>query len=261
MLSGDSMRSSRRGRKPGAFVLRDLAPEDACTPIDWSVWYVTDEDDTGESAEQGEIIRILLSTLGVLAAERSWGNVYLGADQFFAWLRNEPMVRVSPDVYLIDEPPPAPLPKSWQTWLPGHKPPRWAVEIVSEDWKKDYEDAPAKYAQLGTRELVIFDPEAATSAATRGARVPLQVYRRDDDGAFVLVYRGDGPVRSNQIGAFLVVQSVGATMRLRVARDASGTDLVPTVEEARRAADQRAETAEERVRALEAELAALRSAS
>lgn len=218
----------------------------AGAPIDWSAWYLTDEDDLGESAEQSEFIRILLSTLGVLAAERSWSTVYLGADQFFAWLRNEPMVRVSPDVYLLDEPPPAPLPKSWQTWLPGHEPPRWAVEIVSEDWKKDYDDAPAKYAQLGTRELVIFDPEAATSATTRGVRVPLQVYRRDDDGAFVLVYRGEGPTPCAQIGAFVVVQRVGETVRLRVARDAAGLDLVPT--------------AEERVRALEAELAALRSA-
>ncbi len=260
MLPCDSTRPARRGRKPGAFVLRDIAPEDAGAPIDWSAWYLTDEDDMGESAEQGEIIRILLSTLGVLAAERSWGNAYLGADQFFAWLRDEPMVRVSPDVYLVDEPPPAPLPKSWQTWLPGHKPPRWAVEIVSEDWKKDYDDAPAKYAQLGTRELVIFDPEAAKLGSSIGpTRVALQVYRRDDDGAFVLVYRGEGPVRSAQIGAFLVVHSVGATVRLRVARDARGADVVPTVEEAKRASDLRAEAAEERVRALEAELAALRS--
>jgi Uma2 family endonuclease len=245
MLPGHSTPSPRRGRKPGAFVLRDLAPEDAGAPIDWSAWYLTDEDDMGESAEQGEIIRVLLSALGVLAAERAWGNVYLGADQFFAWLRNEPMVRVSPDVYLVDEPPAPPLPKSWQTWLPGHHPPRWAVEIVSEDWKKDYEDAPTKYAQLGTRELVIFDPEAATSDTGRGARVPFQVYRRDADDAFVLVYRGEGPVRSEQIDAFLVVQRAGETVRLRVARDAAGDDLVPT--------------ADERVRVLEAELAALRA--
>jgi hypothetical protein len=126
------------------------------------------------------------------------------------------------------------------------------VEIVSEDWKKDYEDAPAKYAQLGTRELVIFDPEAATSDVGRGARVPFQLYRRDADGAFVLVYRGEGPAWSEQIDAFLVAQRVGETVRLRVARDAAGNDFVPTAEE-------RAATAEERVRVLEAELAALRA--
>lgn len=244
MHPSSSTRSLRRRRKPGAFVVRDLAPEDARAPIDWSAWYLTDETDMGESAEQGEIIRLLLSTLGVLGAERRWNHVYLGADQFFAWLREEPMVRVSPDIYLLDDPPSPPLPKSWQTWQAGHKPPRWAVEIVSDDWKKDYDDAPLKYAQLGTRELVIFDPEAARGGELRGTRVALQVYRRGDDGAFVQVYRGDGPAPSEQIGAFLVVQRVGETVRLRVARDAQGDDRVPT--------------AEERVRALEAELARLR---
>jgi hypothetical protein len=133
------------------------------------------------------------------------------------------------------------------------------VEIVSEDWKKDYEDAPAKYAQLGTRELVIFDPEAVTSDTGRGARVPFQVYRRDADDAFVLVYRGEGPARSEQIGAFLVAQRAGETVRLRVARDAAGKDLVPTADEAKLTADHRAKAAEERVRVLEAELAALRA--
>ena len=86
----------------------------------------------------------------------------------------------------------------WQTWLPGHRPPRWAVEIVSDDWKKDYEDNPLKYAQLGARELVIFDPDAALTSDRRGVRVPLQVYRRDADGAFVRVYRGEGPARSEE---------------------------------------------------------------
>lgn len=68
----------------------------------------------------------------------------------------------------------------------------------------------------------------------------------------MLVYRGEGPARSDQIDAFLVAQRVGEAVRLRVARDAAGKDLVPT-------ADERAKTAEERVRELEAELAALRA--
>jgi hypothetical protein len=65
------------------------------------------------------------------------------------------------------------------------------------------------------------------------------------------VYRGEGPAPSEEIGAFLVARREGETVRLRIARDASGTDLVPTAEEAQRAA-------EDRVRELEAELAKLR---
>ncbi len=257
---------SRRGRKPGAFVVRDPAPEDAGAPIDWTDWYLTDEEDMGESAEQGDIIRTLLSALGRLSVERGWNTVYLGADQFFAWVRQEPLVRVSPDVYLVDDPPAPPMPKMWQTWLPGHRSPRWAVEVVSDGWKKDYEDAPLKYAQLGVRELVIFDPDAALHTDPRAPgestplppRVALQVYRRDGDGAFVRVYRGEGPAPSDEIGAFLVVRREGGTVRLRIARDADGVDLVPTAEEAQRIAEQRAAAAEARARELEAELARLR---
>ena len=250
--------SPHLGRKPGAFVVRDLTPGEASAPLDWSAWYLTDEEDMGESAEQGEIIRVLLSVLGQLAAERGWGHVYLGADQFFAWVRSEPLVRVSPDVYLIDDPPPPPLPRSWQTWVRGHKAPRWAVEVVSDDWTKDYEDGPLKYAQLGTKELVLFDPAAVLSDPGE-PRVPLQVYRRDADGAFVRVHRGNGPAWSEEIGAFLVARRETGAVRLRVARDAAGSDVVPTADEAKRAAELRASDAEARVQALEAEVARLRA--
>jgi Uma2 family endonuclease len=226
-------------------VIRDPAPEDVGAPIDWSSWYLTDEEDMGESAEQGEIIRMLLSALSQLAIERGLSRVYFGADNFFAWVEEEPLVRVSPDVYLVDDPPPLPLPKSWQTWLPGHRAPRWAVEIVSDEWKKDYEDAPPKYAQLGTRELVIFDPAAAITPDRKGQRVPFQVYRRDADGLFVRVHRGDGPVRCEEIDASLIAERHASAVRLRVARDEAGKDLVLT--------------AEERVKALEAEIAKLRA--
>lgn len=122
------------------------------------------------------MIRLLLSSLGELAAERGWRDAFWARANFFAWVCDEPLVRFSPHAYLLDDPPPPPRPKMWQTWLSGHKPPRWAVEIVSEDWKKDYDEAPLKYAQLGAREFVMFDPEVALNLERRGPRVPLQVY-------------------------------------------------------------------------------------
>jgi hypothetical protein len=145
----------------------------------------------------------------------------------------------------------------WQTWLPGHEPPRWALEIVSDDWKKDYEDNPPKYAQLGTRELVIFDPYAAELGPNGNgsqARTPLQVYRRGADGAFVRVHRGNGPAHSEEIGAWLVVRREGGVADLRIARDAAGADLVPTALERSRAAEAAGREAEARIRALEEEL-------
>jgi hypothetical protein len=261
MQSHDAVRRGRstRGRRPSALVFRDPTPDEAEARVDWSGWYLTDEEDMGEAAEQGEIIRTLLSCMGQLADERRWKDVYCAGNQFFAWIKQEPLVRVSPDVYLLDHPPSPPRPKMWHTWLPGHNPPRFALEIVSDDWKKDYEDNPPKYAQLGTRELVIFDPEAAAASAAPGEapgrarggrRVPVQIYRRHADGAFVREYIGAGPVLCEELGAYLVtvLQPDGA-VRLRLARDAAGTDLVPTAEERARAQAVACERAEERARA------------
>ncbi|MBK8256766.1 MAG: Uma2 family endonuclease [Polyangiaceae bacterium] len=164
------------------------------------------------------------------------------------WVPGEHLVRVSPDAYLLDDPPPAPRPKSWQTWLPGHKPRRWALEVVSEEWKNDYEEKPAKYAQLGALELVIFDPEAAMAGGGKSPnRVPLQIYRRGADGAFVRVYWGDGPAYCQQLDAWVLSKPEGKAARLRIALDAAGTDIVPT--------------AQERARELEALVAKLQAGS
>lgn len=225
--------------------------------VDWSSWYVTDEEDMAEGYEQGVIIREFLSALGELARERIWTRTLIGSDQFFAWVPSEPLVRVSPDVYLLDDPPPPPRPSMWQTWLPGHRAPRFALEVVSENWRKDYEQVPAKYALLGARELVIFDPEVASGAVTSQPRAPrhaLQVYRRTPDDKFVRVYQGAGPVHSTEIDAWLFVRPEGAVVRLRLSRDPEGRALVPTAEEAREAEASAREAAEREVTKLRAEL-------
>ena len=223
MFHGDELPPSRRNtRTPGAEL-----PETALTPPEggWPVWYLTDEDDVGESTEQGIIVRLLLAALAELARERGWARSLVAGDQFFAWVEAHPLVRISPDVYVLDDPPPRPYPASWQTWR-GHSPPRFAVEVVSEEWKKDYEDGPRKYAQLGARELVIFDPDAVHHP--RGPRVALQVYRRGADDSWTRVAAGAGPVHSVEIDAWLVVVP---GPHLRIARDAAGADLVQTPEE------------------------------
>jgi len=241
----------------------DPPPEEVGAPIDWSGWYLTDEEDMDESAEQHEIIAIIESVLKALARERGWEDVYVGGDQFFAWVPDEPLVRVSPDVYLLDQPPPPPRPASWKTWQEGHRPPRFAVEVVSGDdehpagWRKDYEEGPAKYAQLGTSELVVFDPQAAAGRVD-GRRVPLQVFRRDADDTFVRVYAGAGPAYSKELDAWLVSVRQGPVARLRVARDAAGQELVPTAEEARQAEAEARQAAEQEAAALRADLERLR---
>jgi len=203
------------------------SPVQAPTPPEggWSVWHLTDEDDMGESIEQGIIIRLLLAALAELARERDWRRSLVASDNFFAWVEADPRVRVSPDVYLLDDPPTS-YPGSWQTWRPGHPPPRFAVEVVSEEWQKDYRHAPPKYDQLGARELVIFDPDAVTRP--RSHRVPLQVFRRDPAGLWAPVASGAGPVHCAELDAWLVIVP---GPRLRISRDAAGLDLVQIPEE------------------------------
>ena len=218
----------RRDEFPSASRNTPAAPAELPVPTPpeggWSAWYLTDEDDMGESTEQGFIVRLLLAAVTELARERGWARSLVASDQFFAWVEDEPLVRVSPDIYLLDDPP-HPYPDSWQTWRARHSPPRFALEVVSRDRKKDYELAPPKYDQLGARELVIFDPDAVTRPRAR--RKPLQVYRRDDTG-WHLVAAGPGPVHSAELDAWLVVVP---GPRLRVARDPAGKDLVQIPEE------------------------------
>ena len=72
-----------------------------------------------------------------------------------------------------------PRPSSIQTWRPGHSPPSVAIEIVSEDWRKDYEELPPKCEQLDVEELFIYDIEGARrSAAERRSPDRRRVWRR-----------------------------------------------------------------------------------
>src|SRR5512145_2030031 len=151
-------------------VVSDPTQEQAEAFIDWSSWYLRDEDDVGQSPEQDHIIRLFADVLRELVLLRGMTNVLVGVDAFFSWLETEPLVRVSPDVYLLDDPPSPPWPRSWQVWQskPGAArihPPRFALEVVSpESWRKDYDDNPPKYALLGAGELLIYDPEVAQDA-------------------------------------------------------------------------------------------------
>ncbi len=254
-------RESRRRRRPVGWVVLDPAQAGLDAEVDWSSWYLTDEDDMGEGTEQFLIAQAVYSTLLVLARERGW-RAFVGRDQFFAWVEGEPLVRVSPDVYVLGGEAPSPLPAMWETWRPGHAPPRVALEVVSEDsWRKDYEDNPPKYAQLGVEELVIFDPWAS-SERRLAERVPLQVFRRTSEGALVRVHAGAGPARSDGLSspsdALWWAVTHEPAPRLRLARDAAGTEFVPTEAEALNEKDRALDEKDRALREALAELARLR---
>ncbi len=217
--------------------------------IDWSSWYLSEEDDMGQPPEHDIAINSLRNLMARFLAECGPKHSFVGSDAFFAWVPHQPRVQISPDIYVLDHPP-DPLPKRFETWQPGHHPPRFALEVVSDDWRKDYTEGPQKYAQLGALELVIFDPDCRRAPPSQH-RVLFQVFRRMDDGLLVEVARGDGPVYLEQVGAWLVGTG-GATVQARLALDELGDQLVPTAAEAE-AAERLARQAAER------ELAELRA--
>ena len=173
-------------------------------------------------------------------------RAFTGADQFLYWVEGDPTRRVAPDVYVLPKVDPGAVPTSWQLWEVG--PPSFALEIVSRDVGKDYEDAPAEYSAMGAKELVIFDPGATSRSRTR---VRWQVYRRLARRAFVRVAQTTSDrVEVASLGCWLRAMGDGRDVRLRLGTGADGESLFLTEaeEEARGRAEAEAEVA--RLRAL-----------
>lgn len=189
-----------------------------------------------ESVPHRETVDLLRWVLLAFVA-REHKTAYVAANLGCHWDPDHPGVGVDPDIALLDPAPPGAgrLP-CLRTWEPGHAPPRFAVEVVSpSNPHKDYVAAPAKYALLGTRELIIFDPSLQGPAAMDGPYV-LQVWHREDGiPTMTRVYAGDGPARSAELDAWLVPT---AHHRLRIADDEHGRSPWPTEAEAEAAARQ-----------------------
>jgi Uma2 family endonuclease len=219
--------SLRRGRITAAESASSYPPY----PADW---YIEDEEYVPESRDhdlEGEHVRqLFLAYVSRVKRNAAVGrNLAIRADESHA------RVGVDPDVYIVDDPPPDfDHAKSLKTWLTGNYPLPLAVEIVSESRpQKDYSESPRKYAVNGTHELWIFDPKMCRPAK-HGPAIRLQVWRRDDEGAFDCVYAGEGPTRSEVLNAWIFVTNEG--QRLSLADDAEGTQWWMTCEEQERAA-------------------------
>lgn len=172
-------------------------------------------------------------------------RAFTGADQFLYWAEGDPTRRVAPDVYVLPKVDPGAVPASWRLWEVG--PPSFALEVVSRDVGKDYEDAPAEYAAMGAKELVIFDPGATPRSRTR---VRWQVYRRLARRGFVRVAQTmDDRVESSALGCWLVAVGGGRDVHLRLGTGVGGAELFPTEAEEERAAKEQERAAREQERA------------
>lgn len=170
-----------------------------------------ESDNVGEHELQRFIAELLRPLVARWLSEQSREG-HTGADQFFYLYEGDPKRYRAPDVYVISD-----LSQdiaevgSWKIWE-GHIP-HLAIEICGDDWQKDYDEAPADYAEMGTQELVIFDPGA--NARSR-RRVRWQVYRRNAAGAFRKAQASSKDrVRSVFLGCFLRAVDERGHLRLR----------------------------------------------
>lgn len=188
------------------------------------------EDDVAET-----VLHLLIRTF-FLALVRRWlalrgVRAFAGSDQFIYWVQGNPHRTAAPDLYVLFGVDPDRVFRSWKVWE-EHVVPRFVMEVVSDDVYKDYVTAPMRYADLGVDELVIFDPEAATSPD----RVRWQVYRRRA-GELVLELRSAGDrVVSEVLDCHLRWVPEGDDRGVvRLGTGVDGDELVPTAEEAERA--------------------------
>ncbi len=208
-------------------------------------------DNMGEGELQRLMIELLRPMLARFLAER--GDVaHVGANQFLYWVQFEPTHCIAPDLYVLPGIPQSRVEKAWKLWN-ERVVPSFCLEIVSNDFEKDYVSIPAACAEIGVAELVIFDPEASLGSD----RVTWQVFRRQKKGdRLQQIARTDREmIRSDKLGCWLTVVGRGTEQRIRVARDANGQDLYPTDAEAEKATR---EALEAEVKQLRAELASER---
>ena len=194
----------------------------------------------------------------VLLSRRGWDQMFASSNAFFAWRRDQPLVRVSPDAYILEAHPQQPLPRIWQTWR-GHAPPLFALEVVSQDRPKEYLVNPEKYAALGATELVVYDPDDVGHKVAQKRVRRLHRYGRSLDGALTLTAQSDACVYSDVLGAFLVIDTTGPLPYLRISETPDLSGRIPTHEEL--AVEERAArlAVEAELDVLRAELLRLRS--
>jgi hypothetical protein len=211
-------------------------PSLASDPSDPTVYPV--EEKVGEELLQRLIVELLRPLIARWLAER--GIVALvGADQFIYYRQHDPLRRYAPDVYVLPDVQPETAVSAWKTWATGIVP-SFALEVVSTDWRKDYEEAPARCAEIGVAELVVFDPWFADRPGGEGAR--WQAWRA---GAPRASRSDEDRIRSKVLDCWLRSVGVGQGTRLRLATGSGGETLFPSAEEAERQAKEAERQAKE----------------
>lgn len=172
----------------------------------------------------------------------------VGADQFVYFDASDARRCLAPDAFL-KRGVPFDLFESWKTWERGV--PELCVEILSASDTQErlaFREKLERYEALGTRELVVFDFDAAAGRRLRAWD------RLDDQWAERVVEDDTTPCLTLGLH-FVIAPAEYLPEALRLAHEASGASLILTRAESETA---RAEAAVARAEAAERELAQLR---
>jgi Uma2 family endonuclease len=174
------------------------------------------------------------------------GRAFVGSDLFVYWDATDPKACLAPDLLVRMGGPPELLP-SFKTW--EHGAPHVAVEIVSSSDRRDepLEKNLERYRRTGIAEVVRFDGESADASNV------LRLWDNVDDDLVERDLSDPESLLCDALGAYwTIVPHPEMGRMLRLARNADGTGLLPTPEEAARA---ESEAALARIAELERELA------
>lgn len=201
----------------------------------------------GEDILQCWMLEVLRPLIERWLIERGTPS-FVGADQFIYFERGQVSQRLAPDIFVLPGVPPGTRIPSWKLWESGISP-SFALEICSQDWRKDYVSAPLLHNQIGSRELIVVDPDDAS----RSEGYRFQRFERTARGLELQERTQADRVRSEVLACFVRLVGTEQRQRVRLGLDPDGDVLFPTQAEA---ADQRAESALARVAELEALLKA-----
>jgi Uma2 family endonuclease len=177
-------------------------------------------------------------------------DVYISGNLMFYYEEGNSKAVVSPDVFIVKGVPKG-LRRIYKLWEEGHSPVA-VFEITSRSTRReDKNTKPALYAMMGVREYFMFDP------LSEYLKPPLQGFRLVGEEYVSIEPEADGALISTELGLRMYRED----SFLRLIDLSTGQPLLRPSElnNARRAAEERARTAEEELERLRAEIARLRS--
>jgi Uma2 family endonuclease len=226
--------------------LPEQAPETKTSEICYP-----ESDHMGESGLQKWVCDLMIGLLQSYFAENEERPMLVGGNQFFYLREGDDKLRLAPDVYVVeDEILTLAQIKSWRVWEHEGKGPALAIEVVSDEYEKDYDPVQLeRYERLGVHELLRYDPEfyLHPRAMKFGPRRLLTHWTRNEAGRLIeRPLASKRTVKSARYG-FWFVHEPHRSLRLGVGPQ--GRHLWPTAAERAQIEAERAKVEAERAQA------------